>query len=151
VVEAKASADSGKTGVGVSIAVNVADNLSRAELENGAFLSGGSDLTLTATGSHVTSTSSTSGGAAKDGTGVGGAFAITVADNATTARSGSGSALDLTGAVSATANHHGASTTSADGTALGTDAAVGAAIALAFVDDTATATTARNIAADGAV
>ena len=78
-------------------------------------------------------------------------FTRRIADNVTTARIGTGTALDLTGGVDATATHHGASTTTTDGTALGADAAVGAAIALGFVDDSATATTARNITADGAV
>src|SRR5262249_31382118 len=143
-VEAKASAASGKTGVGISIAINVASNTTNAGLADGAILTGGSDLTLSATGSHTATTSTNSGGAAKNGTGVGGALSIPVSDNESTAR-------HLTGAVSVTATHHGASTTTADGTALGSDAAVGAAITLAFVDDSATATTARNITADGAV
>src|SRR5262249_3901144 len=89
-------------------------------------------------------------GAAKDGTGVGGAFSVAVIDRVTQARIGSGTALDLTGSVNATATHHGTSTTTADGSALGSTA-VGAAIALAFVDDTGTATTSRNITADGSV
>src|SRR5262249_47622576 len=148
-VEAKASADSGKTGVGISIGVNVANNSTRALLADDAVATGG--LALTASGSDTTSTTATSGGQAKDGTGVGGAFAITVAGNSTGARIGTGAMLDLTGGVNATASHHGVSTTTADGTALGANAAVGAAIALAFVDDTATATTARDITADGSV
>src|SRR5262249_14969157 len=88
--EAKARAVSGKTGVGISIGVNVATNTSTAELVNGATLNGGSNLTLTATGSHTASTSTNSGGAAKNGTGVGGAISIAVIDNSTTARIGTG-------------------------------------------------------------
>src|SRR6185295_14867212 len=55
------------------------------------------------------------------------------------------------GALSVSATHHGASSTKADGTALGSSTAVGAAIALGFIDDSARASTARNITADGAV
>src|SRR5207249_4428011 len=49
VVEAKASADSGKTGVGISIGVNVADNATRALLADDATATGG--LALSASGS----------------------------------------------------------------------------------------------------
>ena len=150
-VEAKAKSGGANLGVGISIAINAVDNITNAELKPTATLSGAEDVTLSATGSHKTSTTSTSGGAAKDGTGVGGAFAITVADNTSSATVGSGTLLDITGSLSATATHHGDSATTADGTALGADAAIGAAIALAFVDDSAIATTSRNITADKSV
>ena len=52
---------------------------------------------------------------------------------------------------SATANHHGSSVTTAKGDGTGTSTAVGAAIALGFVDDSAVASTARSITADKAV
>src|SRR5262249_11810931 len=115
----------------------------------GANATGG--LALTATGDHTANTTATSGGQAKNGDGVGGSFAITVADNKTGARIGTGTALDLTGGASGTANQSRKSATAADVSALGLNAAVGATIALAFVDDTATATTDRSITADGAV
>ncbi|TAK65480.1 MAG: hypothetical protein EPO22_04755, partial [Dehalococcoidia bacterium] len=148
-VEAKATTGGANTGVGISIGINVVDNMTTAEIEASATLSGADDLSLSATGSHKTATTATSGAEAGDGTGVGGAFAITVADNVTVARLTTGGLIDLGGALSATATHHGDSATTADGTALGADAAIGAAIALAFIDDSATATTARNITADG--
>ncbi len=148
---AEADAESASTGVGASFAINAADNTASAKVENSAVLTGLDDLTLSATGSHKTTTTAESGAAAEDGTGVGGAIAITVADNVTEAKLGTGGLIDLDGAFSATATHHGDSTTSALGDALAGDTAVGAAIALAFVDDSATATTARNITADGNV
>jgi hypothetical protein len=149
-VEAKASAESGSTGVGVSIGINVVDNLTAAEVDSGAALTGGSNVTLSASGSHETTTTAESGGKAADGTGVGGAFAITVADNVTQAQLGSGGDLDITGAFSATATHHGASTTTADSEA-GGGTAVGASIALAFVDDSGEAILGRNTTAGGNV
>jgi len=81
---------------------------------------------------------------------VGGGIAITVAENDTRATLASGSKLDVTGKVDVSAKHHGASATTADGKSSG-GTAVGAAIALSIVDDSAIATTARNIDADGAV
>jgi hypothetical protein len=148
-VEAKATTDGGKTGVGVSIGINVADNLTRARADG--TLTGGDDVTLTATGTHGADTKATSGAKAKNGTGVGGAVAIAVIDNVTEAVLGTGNALDITGTLTATATNTGISTTEAAGDALGDSVAVGAAIALAFVDDSALAATARNITADGSV
>src|SRR5690606_39599065 len=49
------------------------------------------------------------------------------------------------------AEHHGASATLAKGDATGTSTAVGAALALGFVNDSVEARTDRNITADGAV
>ena len=106
---------------------------------------------MSATGSHKVNTVTEGGGKAKDGTGVGGSLAITVADNVTEARLGTGAGLNISGAYSATADHHGSSVTTAKGEAAGTDAAVGVAIALGFVDDTAQATINRNVTAGGAV
>jgi len=149
-VEAKAASSGGETGVGVSVGINIAvDNDTRANL-NGT-LNGGDDVTLTATGSHVVNTTAEGGGTSKKDTGVGGGLALTVADNDTEAKLGAGAALNVTGAVSATANHHGSSATTAKGDGVGGSTAVGAAIALGFVDDSAVASTARNITANGAV
>ena len=69
----------------------------------------------------------------------------------TEARVGTGTGLMIGGALSATADHHGTSTTTARGAAEGTDAAVGVAIALGFVDDSAYATLERDLTAGGAV
>ena len=153
-VQAKANAGAGGTGVGVSVGINIAvDNDTRALIADGATIIGGHDVTLSATGSHVVNTVTEGGGKAADGTGVGGSLAITVADNVSEARLGTeGSALfDITGAFKAEAIHHGSSVTTAKGEAEGTDAAVGVAIALSFVDDTARATLDRDVTADGAV
>jgi hypothetical protein len=134
--------------VGINIAV---DNDTSALIANGATLTGGKDVTMGATGSHVVNTTAEGGGTAKDGTGVGGALALTVAENETEARIGTGTGLDVTGDVAVTASHHGASVTTAKGDGTGSSTAVGVALALGFVDDSAVATTARNITADGAV
>jgi hypothetical protein len=152
-VEAKAKAGkAGDTGVGVSVGINIAvDNDTSAVIADGATLTGGDDVTLTATGSHVVNTTAEGGGQSTGATGVGGALALTVAENETEAKIGTGTALDVTGAVSATANHHGSSATLAKGDGTGSSTAVGVALALGFVDDSAVATTTRNITADKAV
>ncbi|MBI3917574.1 MAG: hypothetical protein HY322_11275 [Betaproteobacteria bacterium] len=71
-------------------------------------------------------------------------------DNETEASVGTGAALSLSGNLSAIATHHGATTTTADGTATGSTA-VGASIALGFVDDSALSTLARGVTAGGAI
>ena len=58
------------------------------------------------------------------------------------------SATTATGDVSASATHHGDSTVLADGTALGGDTSVGAALALGFVNNRASSTTNRNLTAN---
>ncbi|HWA13440.1 MAG TPA: LEPR-XLL domain-containing protein, partial [Burkholderiales bacterium] len=149
-VNAKASADSEKTGVGVSVALNIAThNTTEAKIDG--TLNGGKDVSLSATGSHGVDTTAIGGGKSKSDTGVGGALAITVAENHTEASLSSGTKLDITGDFSAEAVHHGASTTTAKAAATGGSTAIGAAIALGFVNDSALATTARDITADGAV
>ena len=106
-------------GMGASVAISVADNLTRAGLEDTATLTSVDDLTLSATGSHTTTTTADGGGTGGSGA-VGGAVAIAVVDNSTTADLGTDTtALDITGNLTATATHHGVSTTTADGTALG--------------------------------
>ena len=90
--------------------MNIATNNDTRAVLDGT-LTGGKDVTLSADGSHVVNTRAEGGGAAKDGTGVGGALAITVADNVTEAVIGAGTKLDVSGAVSATATHHGSSET----------------------------------------
>ncbi len=161
-VEAKAKAG-GNLGVGASFAINIVDNNTTvAAIEDEATLTGTvangiGDVTLLATGSHEATTQASGGAGGPSGkTSVGGAFAIVVANNKTEATLGSHSnasfdELDITGNFSATANHHGAATTTADSSAIGSGVAVGASIALAFVDDAATATTTRDIRADGNV
>src|SRR5262249_1624444 len=129
IVSGTASSKANSVGVGASFGINVTRNDTRAELQDGSTLGSGQDLTLAATGSNATATQASGGVASQDGTAVGGAFAITVANDSTTTRVGTGTPVVVTGAVSTTATHHGASSTTADGTALGANSAVGAAIA----------------------
>ena len=153
-VEAKAKAgEAGDTGVGVSVGINIAvDNDTRAVIANGTTLDGGKNVTLSATGSHAVNTAAEGGGQSTGATGVGGALALTVADNETEARIGSNSiGLSVSGAVSATAKNTGSSITTAKGDGTGSSTAVGVALALGFVDDSASATTARDITATGAL
>ena len=92
-VEAKSKAAGADTGAGVSVGINIAGNNATRALVDGT-LSGGADVTLSATGSHKLDTLAQGGGKAADGTGVGGALALTVAMNNDTEAS---LGADLTG------------------------------------------------------
>lgn len=147
----KSSGAASDLGIGASVALLVADNTTRASVQQGAILTGVRNLTLTATGSHDDQTTAEAGGKSTGGTGIGGAVAIAVVENSTEADVEPGDTLQVTGDLLAKAVHHADSVLLADGTALAANAAVGAAIALAFVENRATSRTRRNTVADGEV
>jgi hypothetical protein len=83
----------GWLGIGASVAMNVADNRSRAAVESGATVSGVTALTLDAQGSPTTTTTAFSGAAG--GTATAGAVSLAVPSGATEAAIESGPALSL--------------------------------------------------------
>lgn len=137
-------------GVGASVGVNVAVNTTLSEIEDGARVSGAHALGLMATGNHTANTSVT-GGAAGGNVAVTPVVAVTAAVNSTTARLGTGSRIDLSGAYTSRAEHAGISTTTATGQTQGDNVAVGASIAITSASDTATAEIDRDITASGDV
>ncbi|MDP3862396.1 MAG: hypothetical protein Q8Q63_12510, partial [Phaeovulum sp.] len=136
-------------GVGASVALNILANRSVAEIADGSVVSGAGDLTLAARATHVAATKAEAG--SSGGVSITPALALSLINNTTTAQLGSGGTQTVTGAVSVSAMQHSTTTTEASGKAAGSTAAIGAALALALVDDRATATTARNLSAGGAV
>ena len=144
-------ATAGSVGIGASVALNIANNITVAQLEDTAVLTGVDDLTLSATSDNSTATIAKAGGAATGGSGVGigGAIAISVANNETRADLGSGGLQTITGDLSAKAVHTGSTTTVADGKAGGASAGIGIALGLNIANDNTYATTERNISALG--
>ena len=138
-----------KVGIGASVAVNVAANESRAELANGATLSGGHHVDVLADAEHVIVTEAEAG--SEGGVSVTPVAAVSVIDNQTTARLGTGNTLNVTGDVTVQATHSSDVATNAKGSSNGETAAVGIAVSVGIVNDTAIATTARDIDADGAI
>jgi hypothetical protein len=131
------SASEGGVGIGASVALTISDVDTRAEIEDTASLTKVQNLSLAAT-TTPTITTTAEAGAAGDDFAVGGAVAITVADNTTIARVGAGGATSLSGALTLTAAQvDGTTTTVADGTVAGGSVGVGAAIALAITTDEA--------------
>jgi hypothetical protein len=144
-----AGASGASVGIGASVALNILANRSVAEIADGAALGGAGDLTLSARGTYASVTTAEAGSAG--GVSLTPALALSLITNTTTARLGSGGVQTVAGSVSVLAAQHASVTTTASGKAAGSKAAIGAALALALVDDRALATTARNITASGAV
>lgn len=144
-----ATASGEQVGIGASVAVNVVANESRAELADGATLIGGRHLAVMASGAHEAATEAEAG--AEGGVAVTPVAAVTVIDNQTTARLGSGNGLDLAGGAEVEARHSSTITTRAKGSSQGEKAAVGIAVAVTIANDSAVATTARDITAGGDV
>jgi len=148
----------GDTGVGASIAVNVANHDVRSELETNARLlgatsisSGAADLTVSATSANTAATTVTGGaGAGESGTAVTPIIGVTIADNDTTAKitgSVAGIAVPVrtSGSIHLTANATNSTTTHVEGLATAGATAVGAALAVNIASDNVEATMAGNV------
>ena len=149
-VKPASGTDPAAVGVGASVGMNVAVNTTVAEVGNGAGISSAKDLDLTAKGTHTLENAVT-GGAAGANVSVTPVAAITVAVNTTTARLGTGSLLDLSGALSGSAEQTSSTTSTATGQTQGDNVAVGASIALNSATDTVVAEIDRDISAAGEV
>jgi hypothetical protein len=151
------TASSGSTqtvGIGASVAVNVVNSSSLAQLQDtatptGGALTGANNFTLSAASNNSMTTTVKAGAAG--GTAVSPAVALSLPTNTTSATLGSGSQLTVTGNFSASASHVGSTTTNADANAVGAQTAVGAGIAITVAPDTTTATTSRFLQAGGNV
>ncbi len=135
-------------GLGASVALNITDNITRAAIEDTAILSGAADLTLSASGTHKMSTQAKAG--ATGGTAITPVVALSFANNDTLAEIGThGSPLVITASLNAQSSQETSVSTKAIGAAEGSNAAVGASLALNVVADIALAQTARSITTTG--
>ncbi|MEI6428580.1 MAG: hypothetical protein WCO45_09380, partial [Pseudanabaena sp. ELA607] len=139
-----AAGDTTKFGMGLSAALDITNNSAVATLGDSLTLTNTNKLSLSATSDNSNITTAKAGAGGGKIT-IGGALALNLVNNTTTATIGTGGALTA-GSVDATALHTGTGTASADGrvTSAGT-AGIGLAIALNMVDDITTAGTGRNI------
>ena len=127
--------------------MNVVANRSTAEIQDNAALNNPGNVTLQANGAFDMLTQTEAG--SQGGVSITPSVAISLANNSTTAQIGSGSALTLTGDLLVQADQTSTTSTIAKGSSQGAKAAIGAAVAVALVDDEVTATTARSIIANG--
>ncbi|MDP3379462.1 MAG: hypothetical protein Q8S53_13945, partial [Brevundimonas sp.] len=142
-------ATGGSVGVGASVALNIVANRAVAEVADGAAIDDVEDVTLAAAGAFSVSGEASAGSAG--GISITPSLALSLINNTATARLGTGSTLEADGAVSLTAIQQSSVTTKASGKAAGANVAIGAAIAIAVIDDVVLSTTARSIDAGGDV
>ncbi len=155
---AKALADAsigggGTVGVGASIAINVlTTNVTRAEVMDGASLTGGHNVTLTATSAEPVVNTVTAGSAGSS-VAVSPAVGINIVVNTTLARIGTPGAgtIAATGAVQLRATHTGSASITGDAKAASSSVAVGAIIAVNVLTVTTTAALLRNISGTSVV
>ncbi len=143
-------ATGGKVGVGASIALNIVATRSLAELSDGSAVTGAGSVALTADASHGAVTQADQG--SSGGVAVTPVVALSLIDDETQATIGALSGgLTTSGDVSVTALQASTELTTAAGTAAGGKAAVGAALAIALIDDSVVATTSTSIGSGGSV
>jgi hypothetical protein len=139
----------GSVGIGASFAVNYGQDTTQATIDNGAALTGASNLTLTAAGAHTMLTDATAGGAGA--TGITPVIAISVADDDVAATLGTGALLTIGGALIASSTLSNTVSTNAAGDTKSSKTGVGISLAMNFINDHSTATTGRDITSTGAM
>ncbi|OJX15880.1 MAG: hypothetical protein BGO82_13335 [Devosia sp. 67-54] len=142
-----APASGDKAGIGASAALNIVANRSTAELAKDATLTGARNVTLSAEGEFTAEAEAEAG--AEGGISLTPALGLSLINNSTTAQLGTGGTLVATGKVDLSAIQQADTTTKASGKAVGSKAAIGAALALAIVNDQVVATTNRSITTTG--
>ncbi|MEN6411423.1 MAG: leukotoxin LktA family filamentous adhesin [Veillonellales bacterium] len=139
----------GSVGIGASAAMNIVkQNSAQAQIINDADITNANNISVQASGVHTLDTEATAGAAG--GIAVSPVVALTAGDNSAEASIGTGSILTA-GSLNVDATNSDTITTAATGSTDSSKAAVGAALAINVVNDTATATTDRDITTSGAV
>ncbi|MGN6157707.1 MAG: hypothetical protein ACTHNL_06410, partial [Devosia sp.] len=125
-------------------------NRSIAEFEDSAEVGGAGLVSLAASGAFETTADGTAGADSDTGIALTPALGLNLVSDTTTAQLGSGSTLSA-GSLDISATQTATTTTNASASAAGGKAAVGAAIAVALVNDDVVATTNRSITTTGDV
>ncbi len=138
------SGGAGDVGIGGSLALNRLDNTSTATIANSAPLVGTPvSLTIDATAAHVATTESENGAAGN--VGIGAAVALSLINNQTHARLGTGAAIAFASAATIQANHSSAINTKAHATTAGSSVGVGVSVGIADANESSSATLARDL------
>jgi len=146
--EAKASGSD--AGIGASVAFQVIDTTTLAEIKSGGAMVGqANDLTVTATARHLNDTNATHG-AAGDSLAIGGAVAVAIVTNNTTAQIENGGAYDeLTGSILIDANHTSTTTSHVKADVESDKVGIGIAVTVNVVNETVVAKLGRTVATTG--
>ncbi|MBK8460095.1 MAG: hypothetical protein IPL43_07835 [Micropruina sp.] len=139
-----------KTGVGVSFALSVIDDVVTAGIADGVGVSGGDDILIAGHTSHDTTTTAKTG--AKGATAVAPAIAITISNVTTRASLGfNGGITVAVGDVSVIAEQDAQAKTIASGDTEGSDTSVGIALAFTYAVHTVEALVKRSLNAAGTI
>ncbi|MBV8461820.1 MAG: hypothetical protein JO368_00895, partial [Acidimicrobiales bacterium] len=139
------------TGVGISAAINVVEDNTRAEVMDTVPVSGAQNVSLSATSTDTLTTSANTGVQSTGGTAVAASLAATALTSTTKARIGSGTLIQTSGAIDVEASHVDTITAEAGGTGKGANKAIGVSIGFTYDSADTTATTDRDLKAGGAV
>ncbi len=118
----------GKVGIGASVALNLITTTSSAEIQDGAVFDNGAGLSVKANSAISTETEAEAG--SEGGIAIDAVVALATLDETTTARIGTGHAIDTAGAVEIEATSSGENTATGTGEAKGGSVGVGAAVAV---------------------
>ncbi|MDB5352184.1 MAG: hypothetical protein JWN86_3431 [Planctomycetota bacterium] len=142
-------------GIGVSFALNIVEDDTRAEVEKDVKVLGVRDLTISAISDDtMTTVAQTGGQSTNGGTGFGAAVAVGVLNAPTTARIGTlqnAPTTSISGKLDIGASHISSASTNSGATASSSDTAIGASVALTFTTVDTVATTLRDLSAAGDV
>ncbi len=143
----------GDVGIGASVALSIVDADTKATIKQGAAFDGtgasGGNVTIQAISHNDVDTTAKGGSAG--GVAITPVVSIAIVHNTAQAVIESGTPLTVVGALTVSASHEGAIVTKGEGEAEAEDAAIGASLALTYVEDTVEAKTLRNVTAGGAI
>jgi hypothetical protein len=141
-------------GIGASVALDLANNDTRAEIDDTAVVTTTGttgNLNVLVASTHSAQVSAEAGAASSGGVAVAPAVGIAIENNNSEARFGSGATMHIGGAIDVLVTHGTAISNVDGGTSAGSDAAIGASVAVTVANDTTLATTDRDITAGGAI
>jgi hypothetical protein len=137
-------------GLGLSFGIGIAAHESIASIDAGATLDAAGDISVQADSDHAMATRAQAGAQSDGGTAIGGALALSVANNNTGASVAAGSALQSSGNVSITAASSQDQSSEADADTKGGQTGVGIAFAMGWVEDDTSALLARDVSTGAA-
>ena len=139
---ADSDAKSGQVGIGASVAVNVVnDTVTTASIPSGTTVTGGGNVTISATAYHAVGTEDKAG--SEGGVAISPSVSIGIVADQTTASIGSGAAMSVSGDVTISADETLGADLSSDASAGGDNVKIGAAVAVNAVTVTTSATLGR--------
>ena len=137
-------------GIGASLALNLVDDTTLADISAGATVSAADDLVLSASTVHLMVTESETG-AKSDKVTIAASVAIAVPNISTRAAIGGGPLLTVAGKIDAKATQKASAATSASGDSTGVKAVIGVSFAGTFADHITESFSDRSLTAGGAV